>query len=130
MAKKKIKIKKKNPAASLIKKVRKSYQTGGVIGGETAGAIDPKTGKLINNNIELETKMVMNNLNAILSKANMNFSNVVKTTIYIANMDDFKLINKVYGEYFKSTSPPARATVQIARLPEHANVEISMIAVK
>lgn len=91
-------------------------------------ALHPETDELILNTIEDETKRVMDNLKAVLEAANMTFSNVVKTTIFISNMDDFVKINSVYSTYFSEASFPARETVQVARLPKNVNVEISMIA--
>mgnify|MGYP006075120041 FL=1 len=92
-------------------------------------AINPKSGKLILESIELETTQVMDNMKAILKEAGMNFDHVVKASIFISNMDDFTQINTVYNQYFTSDYP-ARETVQVARLPKDVNVEISMIAVK
>lgn len=91
--------------------------------------IDPTTGALNNATLQEETLQCMKNLQAILSEAGLNFSNVVKTTIFITDMKRFAEINEVYGEFFK-TDPPARETVQVAALPKFVNVEISMIAVK
>lgn len=81
-------------------------------------------------NIEDETKLVMENLKAILSEVQMTFENVVKTSIFIKNMDDFANINTVYDSYFNPETAPARETVEVARLPKDVNVEISMIAMK
>ena len=92
-------------------------------------AIDPKTGALVTENIEEETKQVMENMKAVLEAAGMKFENVVKSTIFIMNMDDFGTINTVYGSYFNEKTAPARETVQVACLPKNVNVEISMIAV-
>jgi 2-iminobutanoate/2-iminopropanoate deaminase len=92
-------------------------------------AINPKSGKLILDSIELETTQVMDNMKAVLKEAGMNFDHVVKASIFIYNMDDFTQINTVYNQYFTSDYP-ARETVQVARLPKDVNVEISMIAVK
>ena len=92
-------------------------------------AIDPSTGELILDSIESETKQVMENMKAVLLAADMSFKNVVKTSIFIADMNDFSAINKVYGSYFDDESAPARETVQVACLPKNVNVEISMIAV-
>lgn len=86
-------------------------------------------GELINTGIEDETKQVMENLKAVLEAASATFENVVKTTIFISNMDDFGKINGVYGSYIADATAPARETVQVARLPKDVNVEISMIAV-
>jgi 2-iminobutanoate/2-iminopropanoate deaminase len=91
--------------------------------------IDPATGNLKNKDIQEETNQVMNNLNAILNAAGMNFSNVVKTTIFITDMNQFGAVNEVYGKYFES-DPPARETVQVSALPKFVNVEISMIAAR
>ena len=80
-------------------------------------------------NIEDETRQVMKNMQAILEAANMTFEHVVKCTIFVKDMNNFGAINGVYGEYF-TTNPPARETVEVARLPKDVNVEISCIAVK
>ncbi|MCF6212519.1 MAG: Rid family detoxifying hydrolase [Flavobacteriaceae bacterium] len=79
-------------------------------------------------NIKEETDRVMQNLKAILFEAGFTFENVVKTSIFIKNMDDFAAINKIYGSYFNSETAPARETVEVARLPKDVNVEISLIA--
>jgi 2-iminobutanoate/2-iminopropanoate deaminase len=92
-------------------------------------AINPISGKLILDSIELETTQVMDNMKAVLKEAGMNFDHVVKASIFISNMDDFNQINTVYNQYFTSDYP-ARETVQVARLPKDVNVEISMIAIK
>ena len=91
-------------------------------------AIDLKTGNLVLDNIETETKLVMEHLKAILEAAGMTFENVLKSTIFISDMDNFAAINKVYGSYFNEATAPARETVQVARLPKSVNVEISVIA--
>ena len=90
--------------------------------------LDPETGELTMNSIEEETHMVMKNLKAVLAEAGMDFSNAVKTSIFISDMNNFGRINEVYGSYF-SDNFPARETVEVARLPKDVNVEISMIAV-
>lgn len=89
--------------------------------------IDPQTGNLKNRDIQDETHQVMQNLKAILAEAGMNFSNVVKTTIFITDMNQFSEINEIYGKYF-SGNFPARETVQVSALPKFVNIEISMIA--
>jgi len=91
--------------------------------------IDPATGKLKNQDIQEETHQVMHNLRSILSAADLSFHNVVKTTIFITDMNRFSEINEVYGKYFSDIFP-ARETVQVSALPKFVNVEISMIAVK
>jgi 2-iminobutanoate/2-iminopropanoate deaminase len=93
-------------------------------------ALDPVTMELILDDIETETKQVMENMKVVLEAADMTFENVVKTTIFIMNMGDFARINTVYGSYFDEKTAPARETVQVACLPKNVNVEISMIAVK
>jgi 2-iminobutanoate/2-iminopropanoate deaminase len=91
--------------------------------------IDPSTGNLKNKDIQEETHQVMQNLKSILSEVGMNFSHIVKTTIFITDMNQFGQINEVYGRYFETVFP-ARETVQVSALPKFVNVEISMIAVK
>ncbi len=93
-------------------------------------AINPTTGALVLDTIENETKQVMENMKAVLAEAEMTFENVVKSTIFITNMNDFTKINAVYGSYFNSETAPARETVEVANLPKFVHVEISMIAVK
>lgn len=90
-------------------------------------AINPGTGQLVLDNIIEETQQVMNNLKAILEAAGMDFSNVIKTTIFLKDMNQFSSVNEVYGAFFKSDFP-ARETVQVAALPKFVNVEISMVA--
>lgn len=91
--------------------------------------IDPVSGELKNKDIQEETHQVMHNLKNILQAAGMDFSHVVKTSIFITDMHQFGTINEVYGKYFESDFP-ARETVQVSALPKFVNVEISMIAVK
>lgn len=91
--------------------------------------IDPATGNLKNKDVQEETHQVMQNLKAILSEAEMSFNNVVKTTIFITDMNRFSEINEIYGKYFDGDFP-ARETVQVSALPKFVNVEISMIAIK
>jgi len=93
-------------------------------------ALDPKTMELVGADIESETKQVMENLKGVLEAADMTFENVVKTTIFIMDMNDFAKINSVYGTYFNEKTAPARETVQVAGLPKNVNVEISMIAMR
>lgn len=93
-------------------------------------ALNPKTMDLITDNIDDETQQVMQNLQAVLKAASMDFSHVVKASIFISDMNYFAAINKVYGSYFDEATAPARETVQVAVLPKHVNVEISVIAVR
>ncbi len=91
-------------------------------------AIDPKTGALELGDIKAETKLVMENLKAILSEVGMTFENVLKTSIFISDMENFSKINEVYATYFNEVTAPARETVEVANLPKYVNVEISLIA--
>jgi 2-iminobutanoate/2-iminopropanoate deaminase len=93
-------------------------------------AINPKTGELELESIAQETELVMQNLKAVLAAADMTFENVVKTSIFISDMNNFGAINAVYGSYFDEATAPARETVEVANLPKFVNVEISMIAVR
>lgn len=93
-------------------------------------ALNPATMELVLDDIETETKQVMENMKAVLAAADMTFENVIKTSIFIMNMGDFARINTVYGSYFDEATAPARETVQVACLPKNVNIEISMIAVK
>ena len=92
-------------------------------------AINPNNGELVMDSIEAETHQVMNNMKAVLAEAGMTFDHVIKSSIFISDMDNFSDINNVYAQYFTSNFP-ARETVEVARLPKDVNVEISMIAVK
>ncbi len=91
-------------------------------------AIDPATGELKTGNLEEETHLVMKNMKAVLAAAGMDFSHIVKTSIFLQDMGSFAEVNAIYGSYFTSDFP-ARETVEVAGLPKGVNVEISMIAV-
>lgn len=93
-------------------------------------ALNPATGELVKDSIEAETKQVMENMKAVLTEAGMTFDNVVKSSIFVKNMNDFAKINSVYGNYFNPETAPARETVEVGNLPLFVNVEISMIAIK
>ena len=93
-------------------------------------ALDPISMELVMETIEIETTQVMNNMKAVLEAADMDFSNVVKSSIFISDMNDFARINSIYASYFEEEFAPARETVQVAKLPKNINVEISMIAIK
>ncbi|MBW8244175.1 RidA family protein [Muricauda oceani] len=92
--------------------------------------IDPSTGELVDGDIKAETKQSMENLRAILEEAGMTFEHVVKSSIFIKDMNQFAQINEVYGTYFDADTAPARETVEVANLPKFVNVEISMIAIR
>jgi 2-iminobutanoate/2-iminopropanoate deaminase len=90
-------------------------------------ALDPKTGEMTGNDIRQQTERVLENVKGILEAAASNLHHVVKTTVFLKNMNDFPPMNEVYGRYF-TAAPPARSTVQAARLPKDALVEIEVIA--
>ncbi|PSR55191.1 reactive intermediate/imine deaminase [Adhaeribacter arboris] len=92
-------------------------------------AINPATDSMVLDDIETETHQVMQNLQAILSEAGLDFTNVVKCSIFVKDLNNFARINTIYGSYFNQM-PPARETVEVSRLPKDVNVEISCIAVK
>jgi 2-iminobutanoate/2-iminopropanoate deaminase len=96
----------------------------------TAGqvAIDPQTGQFVQGDIKSQTRQVLENLKAVLNGAGASLGDVVKTTVFLKNMDDFGAMNEIYAEYFKD-SAPARSTVEVARLPRDAKVEIEVVAV-
>ncbi len=120
-----------NNAPAPIGPYSQAIQTGGIMFISGQIPLNALTGELITDNIELATHLVMENLRAILNEADMNFGNIVKTSIFLKDMDDFAVVNEIYGGYFKGkTPPPARETVQVARLPKDVQVEISAIAVK
>jgi 2-iminobutanoate/2-iminopropanoate deaminase len=91
-------------------------------------ALDPKTGAIVEGGVEEQTRQVLGNLGAVLAAAGAGYADVVRTTIFLASMDDFAAVNAIYGEKFVN-DPPARATVQAAKLPRGALVEIDAIAV-
>lgn len=91
-------------------------------------ALDPTTGELVTGDIKEETRLVMENMKAVLAAAGMDFTHVLKTSIFISDMENFGAINEVYGQYFDEATAPARETVEVANLPKYVNVEISMIA--
>jgi 2-iminobutanoate/2-iminopropanoate deaminase len=92
-------------------------------------ALDPETNQLISGGIKVEAMQVMKNLEAVLASVDFSFENVVKTTIFLSDMNHFSDVNEVYGSYFKSDFP-ARETVAVLGLPKNVNVEISVIAIK
>ena len=90
--------------------------------------LDPVSGQIVYGGVELQTYQVLNNLKAILAHEGLRFDNVVKTTVFLKDMEDFAVVNKVYAEYF-TNEPPARACIEVARLPRDVSVEIEAIAV-
>ena len=91
-------------------------------------AFDPSTGELVIGEIQADTKQVMENLKSILDEAGLSFKDVIKTSIFLSDMNNFQQVNEVYGSYFSDEDAPARETVEVSRLPKDVNVEISMIA--
>jgi 2-iminobutanoate/2-iminopropanoate deaminase len=91
-------------------------------------ALDPVTGELVLDSIEIETDRVLKNLEGILHAAGLTFENVLKCSVFVTDMNDFSKINAVYGKYFKEETAPARELVQVAALPRFVHVEISLIA--
>ena len=91
-------------------------------------ALDPVTNELVTNDLKNETTLVMNNLKAILENKNLSFDNVLKSTIFLSDMQSFKEVNEIYGSFFNIGYEPARETVEVSKLPLGVNVEISMIA--
>src|SRR2546430_2255706 len=89
--------------------------------------LDPETGEIVPGDVNAQTRRVMENIAAVLRAEGLNFGNIIKTTIFLANLSDFQAVNELYGSYFK-LDPPARSTVQVAALPKGANVEIEVIA--
>ena len=91
-------------------------------------ALDPYTKELVTNDLKKETMLVMNNLKAILENENLSFDNIIKSTIFLSDMRNFKEVNEIYGSFFNIGNEPARETVEVSKLPLGVNVEISMIA--
>ncbi|MGM0635188.1 MAG: RidA family protein [Bacteroidota bacterium] len=105
-----------------------SVKTGNLLFTSGQIAINPENNELVTSDIIAETHQVMKNLSLILAAAELDFSKVVKTSIFIRNMDDFNKINEVYASYFDEVNAPARETVQVERLPKDVSIEISLIA--
>ncbi|MEW7277542.1 RidA family protein [Aquimarina sp. 2201CG1-2-11] len=93
-------------------------------------ALDPATGELVVGDIKTEAQLVMQNLKAVIEEAGMTFENVVKTTIFLSDMNNFAAVNEIYGSYFNEDTAPARETVAVLTLPKSVNVEISVVAIK
>ena len=110
------------PYSQAVKVGRTLYCSGQI-------AFNAKTGEIVNDSIESETKQVLENLGAVLREAGMDYSDVVRATVFMSDIKNYGKINEVYSQYFKE-KPPARAAVQVANLPKYVSVEISCIAVK
>lgn len=120
---------KSDQAPAPIGPYSQAIQTGNLLFVSGQVAFNPQTGVLENSDVSSEAKRVMKNLEAILKEAGFDWKHIVKTTIFLKDMNDFATVNGIYGEYF-SENPPARETVEVARLPRDAKVEISVIASK
>jgi 2-iminobutanoate/2-iminopropanoate deaminase len=114
-------------APSAIGPYSQAIKTGNMIFCSGQIPLDPKTGEFVSDQIAEQTEQVLKNLSAVLEAAGSNLNNVVKTTVFLSDMNDFAAMNKVYAEFFNENKP-ARATVQAARLPRDARVEIDCIA--
>jgi 2-iminobutanoate/2-iminopropanoate deaminase len=117
-----------NNAPSAIGPYSQAIKTGNMIFVSGQIPIDPETGNFVSDDVKEQTVQVLKNLSAVLEAAGATLNNVVKTTVFIADMNDFGVMNEIYAEYFNENKP-ARATVQAARLPRDAKVEIDCIAV-
>jgi 2-iminobutanoate/2-iminopropanoate deaminase len=123
------KVIKTEKAPKAIGPYSQAIATDGMIFASGQIAIDPATGELNTGSIEDQTRLVLNNLQAVLEAGGCTFDNVVKCTVFLEDMDDFNRMNAIYAEFFKPPYP-ARAAVQVARLPKDVKVEIEAIAVK
>ena len=124
------KIIKTQDAPAPIGPYNQAIMSGGTLYISGQIAINPVSGEMITADIAEETEQVMRNLKAILEAAGMGFEHVVKSSIFISDMNNFSKINQVYAKYFDDATAPARETVEVANLPKFVNVEISMIAIQ
>jgi 2-iminobutanoate/2-iminopropanoate deaminase len=120
-------IVKTESAPAAIGPYSQAVRAGGFVFASGQIPTDPKTGQFVEGGVREQTEQVMRNLAAVLEAAGTGLDRVVKTTVFLADMDDFAAMNEVYGRYF-AENPPARATVQAARLPRDARVEIEVVA--
>ncbi len=123
------KIVRTNSAPAPIGPYNQAVEAGGLLFVSGQIAIDPESGALYSGDITGEAELVMKNIGAVLEAAGLGYENVVKSSIFLKNMDDFATVNEVYGRYFRAEFP-ARETVQVSRLPKDVNVEISVIAAR
>jgi 2-iminobutanoate/2-iminopropanoate deaminase len=119
-----------NAAPAAIGPYSQAIQAGGVLFLSGQIPLDPATGTIVAGGIEAQTRQVLANLRAVLQAAGLDFANLVKTTIFLVDLNDFAVVNGIYGECFAGAVPPARATVQVVALPKGALVEIEGIAVE
>ena len=116
-----------NEAPAAIGPYSQAVHSGGMLFSAGQIALDPRTGQLVSGGIADQTRRVLENLSAILNAAHLSFDHVMKTTIFLSDMNDFQMVNEIYATYFRE-SPPARSTVGVASLPKGAKVEIEVIA--
>jgi 2-iminobutanoate/2-iminopropanoate deaminase len=115
-------------APAAIGPYSQAVKAGGMIFCSGQIPLDPKTGQMVEGDVDVQAKQVMKNLEAVLKAGGSSFAQVVKTTIFLTDLGDFARVNAVYGSYFEGAQPPARATVQVSALPKGANVEIECVA--
>ena len=120
-------IRDRDKAPAPVGPYSQAVEAGGFLFCSGQVSIDPKTNAVFTGAIEVQTKMVLENISAVLEKSGLGFQNVVKTTIFLTSMNDFTKVNEVYGSYF-TEQPPARSTIAVAGLPKGVNVEIEVIA--
>lgn len=120
-------IVKTGAAPAAIGPYSQAIKAGGIVFLSGQIPLDPTSGEMVAGDIQVQTRQVLTNIKAVLSAAGSSLERVVKTTVFLTNMDDFPKMNEVYGEFF-STAPPARSTVEVRRLPRGAAVEIEAIA--
>jgi 2-iminobutanoate/2-iminopropanoate deaminase len=121
-------IVKTTEAPQAIGPYSQAVRAGGFVFASGQIPLDPRTGEFVAGGIAEQTEQVLRNLAAVLEAAGTSLDSVVKTTVFLADMNDFAAMNEVYGRYFSKDAPPARATVEAARLPRDARVEIEVIA--
>ncbi len=117
-------------APAAIGPYSQAVQVGGVVYLAGQIGIDPASGALVEGGIEAQTKQALDNLGAVLDEAGMDYDNVVRATVFLADINHFQAMNGAYGEYFKSDHPPSRSTIQVGAIPRGALVEIDFIAVE
>ncbi len=118
-----------NNAPAAIGPYSQAIESGGFVFCSGQIPINPATGEVVQGDIKVEAEQVMKNISAVLKNADLQFSNVVKTTIFLTSMSDFAAVNEIYGKYFP-TEPPARSTIAVKELPKNVKVEIEVIARK
>jgi 2-iminobutanoate/2-iminopropanoate deaminase len=117
-----------NEAPAAAGPYSQAVRAGGMIFCAGQIPLDPKSGQIVGGDIGAQTRRVLDNISAVLKADGLTFENIVKTTIFLVDLNDFQTVNEIYGSYFKQ-APPARSTVQVSALPKAARVEIEVIAV-